>query len=98
MRKFTKTSGNGRTLDAELSVSVDVDSKWAMSASLDEVEHIKETAVYIPIDAVFNKLTRGSAASLPACHVSTGRDTTSYIANHSKQSSWKISSKSTMAC
>ena len=45
---------------------------------------------YIPIDAVFNKLRSGSASSLLAFHVLNGCDTTSYIANHTKRSSWKI--------
>ena len=45
---------------------------------------------YIPIDAVFNKLPSGSASSLLAFHAFTGCDTTSYIANHTKRSSWKI--------
>ena len=59
-----------------------------MSAYIDEVMHIKETALQI-IDAVFNKLTRGSVASMLAFHALTGCDTTSYIANHTKGSSWK---------
>ena len=45
---------------------------------------------YIPIDAVFNKLPSGFASSLLAFHALTGCDTTSYIANHTKRSSWKI--------
>ena len=45
---------------------------------------------YIPIDAFFNKLPSGSASSLLAFHALTGCDTTSYIANHTKWSSWKI--------
>ena len=45
---------------------------------------------YIPIDAVFNKLPCGSASSLVAFHALTGCDTSSYIANHTKRSSWKI--------
>ena len=45
---------------------------------------------YIPIDAVFNKLPSGSASSLLAFHALAGCDTTSYIANHTKRSSWKI--------
>ena len=44
---------------------------------------------YIPIDAVFNKLPRGSTSSLLAFHALTGCDTTSYIANHTKRTSWK---------
>ena len=45
---------------------------------------------YIPIDAVFNKLPSGSASSLLAFHALIGCDTTSYIANHTKRSPWKI--------
>ena len=45
---------------------------------------------YTPIDAVFNKLPRRYAASLLAFHTFTGCDTTAYIANHNKRSSWKI--------
>ena len=45
---------------------------------------------YIPIGAVFNKLPSGSASSLLAFHALTGCDTTSYIANHTNRSSWKI--------
>ena len=45
---------------------------------------------YIPIDAVFNKLPIRSASSLLALHALTGCDTTSYIANNTKRSSWKI--------
>ena len=45
---------------------------------------------YIPIDAVFNELPSGSASSLLAFHALTGCDTTAYIANHTKRSSWKI--------
>ena len=45
---------------------------------------------YIPIDAVLNKLPSGSASSLLAFHAFTGCDTTSYIANRTKRSSWKI--------
>ena len=45
---------------------------------------------YIPIDAVLNKLPNGSASSLLAFHALTGCDTTSYIANRTKRSSWKI--------
>ena len=46
--------------------------------------------LYIPIDAVFNKQPSGSASALLAFHALTGCDTTSYIANHTKRSSWKI--------
>ena len=46
--------------------------------------------LHIPIDAVFNKLARGSAASLLEFHVLTVWYTTSYIANLTKRSSWKI--------
>ena len=45
---------------------------------------------YIPIDAVFNNLPRDSATALLPFHALTGRDTTSYIANHTKKSSWKV--------
>ena len=45
---------------------------------------------YITIDAVFNKLPSGSASSLLAFHAVPGCDTTSYIANQTKRSSWKI--------
>ena len=45
---------------------------------------------YLPIDAVFNKVTKGSAESLLAVHALTGCDTTSYIAKHIKPSSRKI--------
>ena len=45
---------------------------------------------HIPIDAVFNKLPSGYASSLLAFHALPGCDTTSYIANHTKRSSWKI--------
>ena len=45
---------------------------------------------YIPIDAVFSKLPRGSATTLLPFHALTGCDTTSYIANHTKTSSWKV--------
>ena len=45
---------------------------------------------YVPIDAVFNRVTKGSAASLLAFHTLTGCDITSYIAKHIKRSSWKI--------
>ena len=43
--------------------------------------------LHIPVNAVFNKLTRGSAASF---HAFTVCHTTSYIANHTKRSPWKI--------
>ena len=45
---------------------------------------------YVPIDAVFKKVTKASAASLLAFHALTGCDTTSYIAKHIKRSSRKI--------
>ena len=45
---------------------------------------------YIPVDAVYNNLPRDSAASLIPFHALTGCDTTSYIANHTKRSSWKV--------
>ena len=44
---------------------------------------------YIPIGAVFNNLPGDSATSLLPYHALTGSDTTSYIANHTKRSSWK---------
>ena len=44
---------------------------------------------YIPIAEVFYKLPTGSAPSLLPFHALTGCDTTSYIANHTKRSSWK---------
>ena len=43
--------------------------------------------LHIQVDAVFNKLTRCSAALF---HAFTVCHTTSYIANHTKRSSWKI--------
>ena len=45
---------------------------------------------YIPIDAVFNSLPAESATSLLPFHALTGCDTTSYIANHTKRSAWKV--------
>ena len=45
---------------------------------------------YIPIDEVFNKLPSGSPSSMLAFHALTGCDTTSYIGNHAKRSSWNI--------
>ena len=44
---------------------------------------------YILIGDVFNKLPGNSAAFLLPHHALTGSDTTSYIANHTKRSSWK---------
>ena len=44
----------------------------------------------IPIDAVFNNLPKHSAANLLSFHVLTGCDTTSYFANHTNKSSWKV--------
>ena len=46
--------------------------------------------LHIPIYAVFNKLTRGSAASLLEFHVLTVCHTNPYIADLNKRSSWKI--------
>ena len=46
--------------------------------------------LHIPIDVVFNKLTIGSAASLLEFHALIVCHTTSYIANHTKRSSWMI--------
>ena len=45
---------------------------------------------YIPINAVFNNLPRDSATTLLPFHALTGCDTTSYIANHTKRSAWKV--------
>ena len=45
---------------------------------------------YIPIDAVYNKLPPTSAPCLLTFHALTGCDTTSYFANHTKKSAWKI--------
>ncbi len=45
---------------------------------------------YIPIKDVFDNLPKGSTESLLPFHALTGCDTTSYIANHTKRSSWKI--------
>ena len=45
---------------------------------------------YIPINAVFNNLPRDSTTTLLPFHALTGCDTTSYIANHTKKSSWKV--------
>ena len=45
---------------------------------------------YIPIGAVFNKLPSGSASSLLEFQALTGCNTTSYITNNTKRSSWKI--------
>ena len=45
---------------------------------------------YVPIGAVFNKVTKGSAGSLLAFHALTGCETTSCIAKRIKRSSWKI--------
>ena len=44
---------------------------------------------YIPICAVFNNLPRDSVSALLPFHALTACDTTSYIANHTKRSSWK---------
>lgn len=45
---------------------------------------------YIPIATVFNNLPRDSAPALLPFHALTGCDTTSYIANHTKKSAWKV--------
>ena len=45
---------------------------------------------YIPIDAVFNDLPTDSAPHLLPFHALTGCDSTSYFANHTKRSSWKV--------
>ena len=45
---------------------------------------------YIPIDAVFNNLPTDSAPHLLPFHALTGCDSTSYFANRTKRSSWKV--------
>ena len=45
---------------------------------------------YTPIDAVFQNLPRDSATNLLPFHALTGCDTTSYFANHTNRSSWKV--------
>jgi len=45
---------------------------------------------YIPIDAVFNNLPTDSAPHLLPFHALTGCNSTSYFANHTKRSSWKV--------
>ena len=45
---------------------------------------------YIPIEHVFNNQPTGSVSTLLAFHALTGCDTTSYIANHSKRTSWRV--------
>ena len=45
---------------------------------------------YIPIDAVFNNLPTDSAPHLLPFHALTGCGSTSYFANHTKRSSWKV--------
>ena len=45
---------------------------------------------YIPIDAVVNSLPKHSAANLLPFRALTGCDATSYFANHTKKSSWKV--------
>ena len=45
---------------------------------------------YIPIETVFNNLPIGSVSTLLAFHTLTGCDTTSYIADHSKRTAWRV--------
>ena len=45
---------------------------------------------YTPIEHVFNNLPTGSVSTLLAFQALTGCDTTSYIANHSKRTSWGL--------
>jgi len=45
---------------------------------------------YIPIEAVFSNLPKDSAPALLPFHALMGCDTTSYIANHTKRSSWEV--------
>ena len=45
---------------------------------------------YIPIDAVFNSLPTGLHTTLLPFHALSGCDTTSYFANHTKKSTWKV--------
>ena len=45
---------------------------------------------YIPIGDVFHTLPIGSSTALLQFHALTGCDTTSYFANHTKRSAWKV--------
>jgi len=45
---------------------------------------------YIPIEAVFTNLPKESVPALLPFHALMGCDTTSYIANHTKRSSWEV--------
>jgi hypothetical protein len=45
---------------------------------------------YIPIGLVFNNLPSGSVSTLLAFHALTGCDTTSYIADHTKRTAWRV--------
>src|SRR6478609_2380673 len=45
---------------------------------------------YIPVDAVYNSLPSGLSTTLLPFHALTGCDTTSYFANHTKRSTWKV--------
>jgi hypothetical protein len=45
---------------------------------------------YIPLADVFNNLPIGSSMALLPFHALTGCDTTSYFANHTKRSAWKV--------
>ena len=65
-------------------------STCTMWTSLDDVRYIKETTLYTNNDAVFNNQPRNSSAALLPFPAFTGCDNTSYFANHTKQSSWKV--------
>ena len=45
---------------------------------------------FIPVGPVFNSVQRDLTIKLLSFHALTGCDTTSYLANHSKKSSWKV--------
>ena len=60
---------------------------WAYNVNISGTTKKRQ---YIPIDAVFNNLPRDSATPLLPFHTLTVCDTTSYIANHTKRSSWKV--------
>jgi len=45
---------------------------------------------YIPTESVFSNLPKNSAPALLPFHALTGCDTTSYIVDHTKRSSWKV--------
>ena len=56
---------------------------------MDDVRNLKKRR-YIPVDAVFNSLPRVLSTTLLPFHALTGCDTTSYFANHTKRSTWKV--------